>query len=75
MTHHPHEDGYFGDVDHGKDYEGSLIDDCDSIVELGERLRASMKQVPGPSIFDVARARRANKSVDELMSEHIGERK
>jgi hypothetical protein len=39
MTHHPHEDGYFGEVDHGKDYEGSL-EDCDSVANTNDESRS-----------------------------------
>jgi hypothetical protein len=38
-------------------YDGSLIDDCASIVDLGYRLQALRDEPPAQNIFDVARER------------------
>jgi len=43
-----------------KTYEGSLLDDCASIVELGEQLKAKMAEPVPAGLFE--RARRLNEA-------------
>jgi len=57
------EDGRLGEVQHGKDYEGSLIEDCATVAALGSHF-GLLRMIPPPeNLFD--KARRLNAEQDK----------